>query len=100
AHQALALHYMGGKKYKEAATELDATLKLDPNYWPVYFRIGQNAALAGNDYARGEEFLKKYLTYKPAADEPPAYRAYYWLGQIYEKQGRKADAKANYAQSL
>ena len=33
-------------------------------------------------------------------DEPPLGRAYYWLGGIYEKQGKKAEAKANYAQAL
>jgi cytochrome c-type biogenesis protein CcmH/NrfG len=30
----------------------------------------------------------------------PHYRTHYWLGQIFEKTGRKAEAKASYEASL
>ena len=36
----------------------------------------------------------------PKSDEPGLHRAHFWLGQIYEKTGRKAEAKASYATSL
>ncbi len=100
AHYYLALTLMGQKSYKDAGPELDTTLRLDQSYMPAYFRIGQLAALSSSDYVRGEESLKKYLAYKPVEDEPPLYRAHYWLGQIYEKQGRKADAKQYFTTSL
>ena len=35
-----------------------------------------------------------------ALHEPPVARAYYWLGTIYEKQGKKAEAKSSYTASL
>ena len=67
---------------------------------PVYFRLGQVAVLTSSNYAHGEEVLRKYLAYTPKADEPLHARAHYWLGQIFEKQGKKAEAKASFATSL
>jgi len=37
---------------------------------PAYFQIGHVAALVGASLARGEQALKKYLTYRPKEDEP------------------------------
>jgi tetratricopeptide (TPR) repeat protein len=88
------------KNYPPASVELESAVKLDPSYLPSYFQIGHAAALAGNKLTRGEVTLKKYLTYSPKEDEPSIARAYYWLGSIYEKQGKKTEAKASYAASL
>lgn len=88
------------KNYKSASNEFETALRLDPSYMPAYFQLGHVAALAGNNFARGEETLKKYLAYRPKDEEPSVARAHYWLGGIYEKQGKKAEAKSNYAASL
>jgi Tfp pilus assembly protein PilF len=91
---------IGEKKYDQALAEFETSIKLDANYMPGWFQIGHMAALTGKDMARGEEALKRYLNYKPAKDEPGIHRAHYWLGGIYEKQGKKAEAKAEYTTSL
>jgi TolA-binding protein len=52
------------------------------------------------NFAHGEELLRKYLAYTPKENEPSLARAHYWLGQIFEKQGRKAEAKASFTTSL
>ena len=88
------------KNYPSANAELESVLKLDGSYMPAYFQIGHLAALSGNSLARGELTLKKYLAYTPKDDEPSIARAHYWLGGVYEKQGKKAEAKASYAASL
>lgn len=88
------------KEYDAAVAELETSVKLDANYMPAWFQLGHIAALTGKDTARGEDALKRYLTYKPAEDEPGVHRAHYWLGGIYEKQGKKAEAKAEYQASL
>jgi tetratricopeptide (TPR) repeat protein len=100
AHVALAVQYIIDKNYPPASTEVEAALKLDPNYQQAWFRVGQLAALSGTNFARGEEALRKYLAYTPKMNELPLYRAHYWLGQIFEKTGRKAEAKASYETSL
>jgi tetratricopeptide (TPR) repeat protein len=87
------------KNYKAAAAEYETALKLDPAYMLSYFRAGQITVFTGN-FARGEELLRKYLAYTPKENEPSLARAHYWLGQVFEKQGKKAEAKASFATSL
>ncbi len=100
AHLDLGVYvYFAGQNYKGAAEEYETALKLDPAYMPSYFRAGQVTVFYG-DAARGEEFLRKYLTYTPKENEPSLARTHYWLGRIFEKQGKKAEAKASYAASL
>jgi Tfp pilus assembly protein PilF len=101
AHYFFGVHLMlTEKNYKSASDEFESAVRLDPSYMPAYFQIGHVAVLAANNFARGEETLKKYLAYRPKEEEPSVARAYYWLGGIYEKQGKKAEAKSNYAASL
>lgn len=99
-HYHLGTFYLFEKNYKAALEEMDAALKLDPSYMPAVFQIGHLAVLSSSNFARGEESLRRYLAYVPKAGEPPLGRAHYWLGGIYEKQGKKAEAKASYAQAL
>jgi tetratricopeptide (TPR) repeat protein len=88
------------KNDKAASDEFESAVRLDPSYMPAYFQIGHVAALAGNNFARGEEAVTKYLGYRPKDEEPSSARAHYWLGAIYEKQGKKTEAKSSYAASL
>jgi tetratricopeptide (TPR) repeat protein len=100
AHIDLGVSYIVAKNYKAASDEFEAAAGVEPAYMPVYFRLGQGAVITNSNYARGEESLRKYLAYTPKSDEPSHARAHYWLGQLFEKQGKKAEAKASFATSL
>ena len=101
AHAALAGFYsVPDKNYAQAFSEADASLKLDPSYMPAWFRVGQAAALSGTDLARGEEAPKRYVAYRPKEGEPSLVAAYYYLGTVYEKNGKRADARAAYVRAL
>jgi Tfp pilus assembly protein PilF len=100
AHLDLGLFHVANKDFKAAGSEFDSALTLDPYYMPAVFRVGQLAVLSNGSLARGEEMLRKYLAYSPKHDEPSLARAHYWLGQIFEKQGKKAEAKASFTMSL
>jgi predicted Zn-dependent protease len=101
AHATLAGFYAGtDKNYTQAFIEADAALKLDPSYMPARFRIGQAAALSGTELARGEDALKRYLTYLPKGSDPSLLSAYYHLGLVYEKGGKRVEARAAYARAL
>ena len=100
-HVSLALYYaFTDKNYAAAWTEIETALKLEPNWVPMQFRVGQIAAVSGQQFARGEEALRKYLAYKPKENEPDLANTHYYLGMIYEKQGKKAEAKQSYAAAV
>jgi tetratricopeptide (TPR) repeat protein len=99
AHYFLGAFLLSEKNFAGGLHEIEMALKLDPNFMPGYYRLGHYSAMAEKDYARGEEALRKYLTYKPADNEPSHANAWYFLGMIYEKQGRKADAKKAFVQA-
>ncbi len=88
------------KSYKAAFDELETAIKLDATYMPAWFQLGRTAGVSGANLLRGEEALKKYIGYTPRENEPPIANAHYWLGAIYEKQGRKAEAKQSYQTAL
>ena len=96
AHYYLGNAYLNAKDWKAALQAYEAALVLDPAYMPTYLRIGNHAARAETNYARGEQALRKYLAYKPPEAEPGHAGAWYWLGLIQEKQGRKAEARESY----
>ena len=97
AHYLLAGVLINEKNWAGALQELETALRLDPNYMPAHYRLGAHAALSGQNYARGEEALRKYLGHKPGDNEPGHAYTWYFIGVIQEKQGKKAEAKASYA---
>jgi tetratricopeptide (TPR) repeat protein len=96
AHYFLGAFLLSEKNYAGALHELELAVKLDAAFMPSYYRLGQHAATSQSNYARGEEALKKYLAYKPKDNEPALEWAWYWLGMVYEKQGKKAEARSSY----
>lgn len=101
AHTFLAQYLANTEKnYKAAFEELETSIKLEPAYMSAWYSLGRTAGVAGTNFARGEEALKKYLAYTPKENEPSHAGAHYWLGAIYEKQGRKAEAKQRYETAL
>lgn len=100
AHAFLGNFLLNEKNFAGATHEYEMAIKLDPSYMPAWFRLGQAIAQSGPNYARGEEALRKYLSHKPTYDEPQHVGAWYWLGQLYEKQGKKDAAKNAYINAL
>jgi len=96
AHYLLGAYLINDKNWSGSQQELEAALRLDPAYMPTHLRLGHHAALSGQNYARGEESLRKYLAYKPTLHEPGHATAWYFLGLIQEKQGKKDAAKASF----
>lgn len=96
AHYFLGNFFVNEKNFAGAIHEFEMAIKLDSTYMPAWFRLGQTIAQTSTNFARGEEALRKYLNYKPTWDEPQHVGAWYWLGQLYEKQGKKEAAKSAY----
>jgi tetratricopeptide (TPR) repeat protein len=98
-HRAMAFIDENKKDYQAAMAELDAGLEINPSDMASLFELGYVAANSGINLVRGEQALLKYLARKPGRADAPADRAMYWLGKIYEREGRKDDAERAYEQS-
>jgi len=88
------------KNYPAAFSELEEALRLDPRYMPALYHLGRAASLANTNLTRGEEALKQYLAYTPREHEPMLASAHTFLGAVYEKEGKKAEAKQAYETAL
>jgi Tfp pilus assembly protein PilF len=88
------------KDFPAAAAEFELALKVDPTYMPAFYQLGRAAALGATNLARGQEALTKYVAYTPKESEPTLANAHYHLGTIYEKEGKKVEAKQSYEAAL
>lgn len=97
----LGLFYQNNQRWSDAFMVLDRMLKRFPADPVVHFYVGRTAALSGEQLDRGERELKQII-----ASPPPTFSvqtmggAHHRLGMIYEKQGRKDLARAEYQVAL
>lgn len=101
AHLYLGKHFADvDKNFAGAFAEFEAALKADPAFMPAWYQLGRAVSLANTNHARGEQALKKYLTYTPKEKEPTLASAHYRLGLIQEQSGRRNDAKQSFSAAL
>ena len=98
--QSLGLSYQTQQRWDAAFDVYEAMLAADPNAWDALYQVGRTAALSGQRLDRGAAALKRYLGHTPDQDSPPIANAHYRLGMIYEKQGNKPAARAEYQAAL
>lgn len=92
----LANFYMMQKQYDKAFNLFEEGIKKYPDDMLAVYQIGKTSALSGQKLDRGEECLRKYLTYTPKQNEPSHAGANMRLAQIMEKRGKKSEAKRLY----
>lgn len=81
-------------KPDEARARLEDCLKETPSSRQAILLMGKTLTLLGR-YVPAEEFLKKALVLSPHSE-----KAHYYLGELYEKTGRKDQALAEYRLAL
>ncbi len=96
----LANFYTNQKQYDKAFALFEEALKKTPEDYISIYQIGRTAAVSGQRLDRGEECLKKYLSYSPKQNEPSHAGANMRLAQIKEKKGNKAEAKKLFQTAL
>jgi tetratricopeptide (TPR) repeat protein len=96
----LANFYTNQKQYDKAFALFEEALKKTPEDYVSIYQIGRTAAVSGQKLDRGEECLKKYLSYTPKQNEPSHAGANMRLAQIKEKRGNKAEAKKLFETAL
>jgi len=66
----------------------------------TYFDAANELLQAGHEYPAAAQYVKTYLASGNLVEDAPAFRAHYVLGQIYEKNGDRTQASAEYQASL
>jgi tetratricopeptide (TPR) repeat protein len=68
---------------------------LAPDLW-----VGRAMLAEGIELEKAESYMKKYLAQPPEPVEPTLAMAHFWIGQLYEKLGRKTDARSEMEAAL
>ena len=92
--------YTSQERWDDAFRTYEGIVAADPNHWNALYQIGRTAALSGKRLDQGTAALERYLAGTPGADAPPMANAHYRLGMIYQLQGNKAAARAEYQTAL
>jgi tetratricopeptide (TPR) repeat protein len=78
-----------------------AAEKLNPKDPRLAYYHGEARVLMGTDLIVAEQDLKAYLATSPDRSDWPSHSAArYWLGRLYELQGKKIEAAEQYRASL
>ncbi len=97
---AYASLYVAEKKYNEAFGIYEEVLKEKPDDYAALYAIGRLAAISGERLDQGLDSLKKCLTIAPPEGQPGLAPVNWRVGNIWEKKGDKAAARAAYEAAL
>lgn len=92
--------YVNEKMHDKAFVLFEEQLKKNPNDMLAVYQLGKVSAVSGQRLDQGEQHLLKYLAYTPQKNEPSHAGANMRLAQIYEKKGKRAEAKLKYEAAL
>lgn len=96
----LGAFYANQKQFDKSFAILDERLKQKPGDMPALFGIGRTGAISGQQLDRAEKALKSYLASPPATNPIPPASIHFRLGMVYEKEGKKDIARAEYNTAL
>ena len=101
-HVRISLIHQQKKDWEKAFAALERALAIDANHPLALYQIGRTAALSGQQLERGEKCLRTYIAMPVREDleNPSIAAAHFRLGNILEKKGDPAGARAEYETSL
>jgi tetratricopeptide (TPR) repeat protein len=100
AHSILVAALIAQEKWAAVEPALAEAEKNVPDDLSPYFRAAGACLSKPADLARAERYFRKYLTQEAEPHAASHSRAHWRLGQVLEKQGRKADAIAEWQASV
>ena len=101
AYYALSSFHRSRSRWPEAMELMDRLMKVRPNDPVPHGWWGIISAISGIDLERGERELNHYLAHPlPETTSQSFANVHFRLGQIYEKTGRPAAARAEYEKAL
>jgi tetratricopeptide (TPR) repeat protein len=97
---ALADAYEQAGRLEQAADEIEAALRLDPDSAEAHDAFARIAALSGRRLARAEELLTRDLQRLPPEDDAALADCHYALGAVLERRGDRGRAREHYREAL
>ena len=92
--------YVNERMHEKAFALFDEQLKRHPDDMLAMYQLGKVSAVSGQRLEQGEQHLLKYLAYTPKPNEPSHAGANMRLAQIYEKKGRRTEARQKYEAAI
>jgi tetratricopeptide (TPR) repeat protein len=92
AYQILANVYAARGRWAELEQVLETSEKEVPDNLLPHYMAARTLLLAGKDLPRAEGYFRKYLSQEPEGGAPPLAAAHWRLGQVLEKEGKKAES--------
>jgi tetratricopeptide (TPR) repeat protein len=100
-HRSLALVLALSQRWADVDAAVAEGEKAVPDNLTPYYQAGRIISTqVTSDWARGERYLRKYLTQDPEPGTATWAQAHWRLGIVFEKAGKKADAIAEIEQAL
>jgi tetratricopeptide (TPR) repeat protein len=98
----VGMFYQRAEQYEKAFEHFEGMLRKDANDLAALYQVGRTGAMSGRHLDRATEALQRYLEAGPDSTNtrPPPAAAHFRLGNIYEKSGDRARAKAEYEMTL
>lgn len=88
------LSYQAEKRYAEARAQFRKALENDPTIAEARFRLGETAALSGEELDEAEKALRDYLAGEIAGNDPSPAEARMMLGKVLAHKGDRGAARA------
>lgn len=100
SYNALAQLYGLMKRRGDEQALLKQILEIDPAQYVIYYALGKSEMEPGGDPRRALEWFEKFLACPEGAFTE--YRPYAWwrIGEIYKKMGRREKAAESYQKAL
>ena len=97
---ALGVAYQQSNRWNDAFKHFRAWTAQDDKAGVAWYQIGRTSVLSGQLLDEGLAALKKYLSMPHTTNEPQNKNAYYRMGQLYVKSGKKPEAKLAFQSAL
>lgn len=96
----LILLYQQEKRWADAYNAIRKWSAESPDAVKPKYQLGRMASLSGQYLQEGEAALRAYLKLPRGKEDPASQHAYYRLGLVLAKAGRKDEARANLQAAL
>jgi tetratricopeptide (TPR) repeat protein len=99
-YRMLATVYTAAARWPELDAMLADAEKAVPDDLGAHYAAARTIIADGNDFPRAERRFRRYLGQEPEVHEPTLAQAHWRLGNVLEKEGRRADAVAELEQAV